>query len=137
MRSAFHKGAGPVLSPDVVSPTPMPSDFVQTQVNKSARGPAGEVVRDPRLEPVAGKNAVTSSAWSRPISTAANPPCRAGAELRRERAIGVEPLLARKQSFVGLIFGDARAELGAFGNVGRVAQDEVERLDDALGPVAS
>ena len=115
----------------------MPSDFVQTQVSSTARGRSGEVVGDPRLEAVAGEQRGHRSAWSWPISTAASPPgsSRRG-QLRRQRAIGVEALLAGEQRLVGLIFAHAGAELGAFGDIGRVAQDQVEALDQPFGPVA-
>ena len=78
---------------------------------------------------------MTASAWSKPISTAASPP---GSSSRgscgRQRAIGVEAFLAGEQRLVRLILGDARTELGAVGDIGRIAQDQVEPLGDALRP---
>src|SRR4051794_21494032 len=98
---------------------------------------AGEIGSDLHLEAVAGEqrghclNLVEAdldrrkSAWLEQTR-----------ELRRERAICVEPLLAGEQGLVGLILAHAWAELGAFGDVGRVAQDEIEAVLDPFSPIA-
>ena len=57
-------------------------------------------------------------------------------ELRRERAIGVEPVAAGEQRLVRLERGDVGGQVGRACDIRRVAQDEVEPLLDPLAPVA-
>ena len=57
-------------------------------------------------------------------------------ELRGEDAIGVQPFRPGEQGFMRLILGDAGPRLRIVRDIGRVAQDQVERRFDALGSIA-
>ena len=61
----------------------------------SARGIPPRSARDSIVNPCAAKSADTAAAWPAPISMQAMPPgASRPAELRREPAIGVEPVRA-------------------------------------------
>ena len=56
-------------------------------------------------------------------------------QLRRERPIGVETFAPCEQGLVRLEFLHSGTELGAFGDIGRIAQDQVEFLGQARRPI--
>src|SRR5438270_4813946 len=57
-------------------------------------------------------------------------------QLGRERTISVKPAFTGEQRLIGLIFANSRPKLDALGNIGRVAENEIELVRDAGGPVA-
>ena len=58
------------------------------------------------------------------------------ADLGRKPAIFVEPVGPGEQSLGGSYSADPRASFGRLRDIGRVAEDQVERSLDALGPIA-
>src|SRR5438270_13913765 len=51
-------------------------------------------------------------------------------KLRRERMIGVESFLPGKQGFIWLMFTHTGSEFRALGNIGWIAENQVESLVD-------
>jgi len=57
-------------------------------------------------------------------------------QLLAQLAQRVEAVLAGEQGLVRLMLGDARAQWRRGGDIGRVAQDQVEPFRDAVRPIA-
>jgi len=117
--------------------TSIPSEFLLCPGKKNRPVASAEVLDDPRLQPV-----LQEQLHRRPCLGSADfhrckPVWRKKARnLRREPANGIKSLRPRKKGLFGLVLGDACTKRLVFGDIRRIAEDEIEGLVDPRGPVA-